>query len=91
MMVTQMTMIINKYVGISHPLGKTELDDEELDLILNAWKNSNCPQGFHLWDEVWSIDSHYLHCDACGMEIHIDHIVVPDGKDDIIGERKNNG
>lgn len=83
-----MTTIINKYIGLTHPLGETKLNDEELDLILEAWKNSNCPQGIHLWDEVWSLDDHYLLCDACEMEVHIEKIVVPDGKDDVVGERK---
>jgi hypothetical protein len=83
-----MTTIINKYIGITHPIGGPNLSDEELNLILDAWKMSNCPQGIHLWDEVWSDDSHYLFCDACEMEVHIEKIIVPDGKDDVVGEKK---
>jgi len=83
-----MTKIINKYVGITHPLDQGNLSDEKFDLILNAWKFSNCSQGIHLWDEVWSDDSHYLHCDACGMEVHIDYINVPNGKDDVVGKKR---
>lgn len=78
-----MTVIRNKYIGITHPLSQDErLDAKAYDLILEAWKSTNCPLGIHLWDEVWSIDNHYLHCDACGVEVHIDKIVIPDGKDD---------
>lgn len=73
-----MTVLTNKYIGLSHPI--TEIKDRKhKDLILNAWKISNCPQGYHLFDEVFS-DDHYLHCDACGIEVHIKKIVIPDGK-----------
>ncbi len=81
-----MTTIKNKYIGITHPIARIEKDmsDKEHDLILEAWKVSNCPQNHHLFDEVWSLDDHYLYCDACGMEVHINKIVIPDGKEDEI-------
>lgn len=85
-----MTTIINKYIGISHPMEEQVTDDKDREIIYEAWKNANCPQGIHLWDECWSTNAgdgeveHYLHCDACGMEVHIEKIVIPDGKDDIL-------
>lgn len=77
-----MTTIINKYIGITHPKLDEGLDEKKYDIILQAWKFSNCVQGIHLFDEVWSED-HYLYCDACGLEVHIEKVVVPDGKDEI--------
>jgi hypothetical protein len=76
-----MTTIVNKYVGITHPISGMGMSDKEHDIILAAWKKTNCIQNHHLWDEVWSLENHYLHCDACGIEVHISKIVVPDGKD----------
>lgn len=76
-----MTTIINKYVGITHPVG----DIVEVKEFCEAWKASNCKQGIHVFDEVWSLENHYLHCDVCEMEVHIKKIVIPDGKDDIVG------
>jgi hypothetical protein len=79
-----MTTIIHKYVGITHPISDETIGEEEHDMILEAWKHSNCPQGIHLFDECWTIDEHSLVCDACGIEVYIEKIVVPDGKDIII-------
>lgn len=79
-----MTTIINRYIGITHPLTDEGLNGKEFDTILQAWKITNCSNGIHLWDECWSIESHTLHCDACGIEIHIEKVEVPDGKDIII-------
>jgi hypothetical protein len=28
----------------------------------------------HLFDEVWSVEDHYLHCDSCGLEVHIEKL-----------------
>lgn len=75
-----MTVIKNRYVGITHPLGEAV----EIKEFCEAWKQSNCANGIHAWDEVYSDESHFLHCDACGMEVHINKIVIPDGKDDIV-------
>ena len=33
---------------------------------LSRWRKTKCPEGAHLFDEVLSITSHYLYCDACG-------------------------
>jgi hypothetical protein len=80
-----MTAIKNNYVGITHPLSNDKrLGEKEHAIILEAWKNANCPQGIHLFDEVLSNNEHYLVCDACGMEVYIEKIVVPDGKDDVV-------
>ena len=35
------------------------------------WYKIFCKKGWHLWDEVYSIDEHYLFCDACGEKVNI--------------------
>ena len=75
-----MTVIKKKYVGITHPLGEAV----EMDEFCKAWKQSNCAHGIHAFDEVLSDDSHFLVCDVCGMEVYIEKIIIPDGKEDII-------
>jgi hypothetical protein len=85
-----MTTIKNKYIGMTHPVTDEGISDKEYNTILQAWKFSNCIQGIHLFDECWSTNAgdgeveHYLHCDACGLEVHIEKVVVPDGKDDVV-------
>ncbi len=81
-----MTTIINKYVGITHPLEEAITQVKE---FTESWKAANCAHGIHAFDEVWSLEHHYLHCDVCEMEVHIEKIVIPDGKDDVVGEDKN--
>ena len=76
-----MTVIRNKYTGITHPI---EDDMIENKVFCESWKQSNCREGIHLFDEVWSLEHHYLHCDVCGMEVHISKVVIPDGKDYVI-------
>lgn len=76
-----MTTIKNKYVGITHPLSDDIIDNET---FIEAWKKTNCIIGIHAFDEVWSLEDHYLYCDICGMEVHISKIKIPDGKDDEI-------
>lgn len=73
-----MTTIRNKYVGITHD------KIPKMESFNDSWKMLNCSKGCHLFDEVWSIDDHYLYCDVCGMEVHIKEIVIPDGKDEIV-------
>jgi hypothetical protein len=76
-----MTIIRNKYLGITHPLeSKGFLQVNE---FIESWKQTNCRNGIHMFDEVLNNDSHYLHCDICGIEVHIKEIILPDGKDDI--------
>jgi len=79
-----MTTIINKYTGITHPVIGEGLEEKEIELIYNAWKISNCSRGIHLFDEVWSDCDHYLVCDACNIEVHINKIIIPDDKNHII-------
>lgn len=78
-----MTTIKNKYLGITHPLALEKMDDEYNELVMQAWKKTNCPNMIHLFNEIMGIgdDSHYLKCDACGLRVHISKIVIPDGKD----------
>ena len=40
-------------------------------LVWYLWKRAFCPHGWHLFDEVWSIEEHTLYCDACGLDIII--------------------
>jgi len=80
-MVIQVTTIRNKYLGITHPLDDKLLESPE---FAESWRQANCKNGVHLFDEVHSLDSHYLHCDVCEIEVHIKEIIVPDGKDDIL-------
>lgn len=35
------------------------------------WKRVFCPTGFHLFDEVQSVDDHCLSCDACDFVVNI--------------------
>lgn len=53
-----------KYRGITYP----KIFDNKLSRSL--WKRFLCPRNIHLFDEVLS-EEHYLHCDACGLDVHI--------------------
>lgn len=64
----------NEYCGITHNIPQYLF---ERALFLKQWKEECCPKGKHLFDEVWSQTDHYLHCDICGMEVHISHIIKP--------------
>lgn len=39
--------------------------------LLWLWKRIFCKRGWHAWDEVWSVERHYLVCDACEREVEI--------------------
>jgi hypothetical protein len=52
--------------GISYPFGKIMPS-----WVGCLWKRVMCPRGYHLLDEVVTIDEHYLVCDACDMIIYI--------------------
>lgn len=61
----------NKYYGITYciPCWK---------ILLWIWKNTLCRFKWHLFDECLSSlegRGHFLHCDACGLEVHISRIV----------------
>lgn len=47
------------YKGITYPV----IFDNELSRRI--WKKVLCPNGFHLWDEVSSLEGRTLTCDAC--------------------------
>jgi hypothetical protein len=76
-----MTIVRNKYLGITHPIDEELTENKE---FCESWRQANCKIGIHVFDEVHSLESHYLHCDICGLEVHIKEIVIPDGKDKII-------
>lgn len=60
---------MDEYFGISYLAdGEDEWTFEQLE----DWRLNNCPNGVHLFDEVLSVDSHYLHCDACGYNLPMD-------------------
>ena len=63
----------NKYHGITHNIGNSFLDNEN---YCQFYKEINCKKGVHLFDEVWSLEEHYLHCDICGLEVHISKIMT---------------
>lgn len=58
---------MNKYIGITYPT--------RLQKKLKEWKKIHCSKNEHLFDEVCSDKNHYLHCDACGLIVHIKKIV----------------
>ena len=39
--------------------------------LLPLWKWIFCSHRWHLWDEVWSPDGHYLVCDACDKVVYM--------------------
>lgn len=59
---------ISDYIGVTH---FTLWDGWLPEWIYKFWKNIFCPRGVHMLDEVWSLENHYLYCDACGFEIDI--------------------
>ena len=42
--------------------------------IRKFWQRWACPRGWHLFDEVQSLEDHYLFCDACGLTVYIEHV-----------------
>ncbi len=67
-----MKIIRDEYYGeITYP---EVMDNEE---SLDVWKEVNCPNGIHLFDEVFSPSEHYLICDACEIIVHIEFIEIP--------------
>lgn len=68
----------NNYHRITYPDFLSDWDSDSFDF----WKNNFCLKGYHLFDEVKSDISHYLHCDACGLEVHISKIGFFKSKDE---------
>lgn len=58
----------NKYYGITH------FKFLDFYFIYKIWKILFCKRNIHLFDEVYSIDKHYLFCDACELEVHINTV-----------------
>jgi len=69
-------MLMNKYHGISWWDKDTDEGTESQDIIDYWLEEKYCDSGHHLFDEVVTMDEHYLHCDACGLMVFIDHIDV---------------
>ena len=42
-------------------------------IFLPLWKRIMCKHGWHLFDEVRSLHSHELYCDACDLTVPIEH------------------
>ena len=66
------------YYNISYPI---VVGDGYPEWLYRLWQRVMCKRGYHLFDEVaHSCDddllSHYLYCDACAMEVHIEKIVI---------------
>lgn len=57
-----------KYYGLTYP---KILDNKFIKWL---WRKLMCKYGYHLFDEVLSIEHHYLSCDACGSEVHIETV-----------------
>lgn len=51
------------YRGITYP--------PFLGYLLGIWRKFMCPRHYHLFDECWSLESHDLYCDACGLTVEI--------------------
>lgn len=51
-----------KYYGYTHKVPMW---------LLPVWKKLCCRVDWHAWDEVSSVDEHYLVCDACDEVIDI--------------------
>jgi hypothetical protein len=70
------------YEGITHgvPFGQAQrfcrVQSWAHSVLLRAWKRRHCPGGRHALDEVWSGADHFLHCDACGLMVHIARVEV---------------
>lgn len=62
---------MSKYHGITHGIQDHLLESEH---YVKWCKENQCSKGIHLFDEVRTTDKHYLHCDICGLEVHIERI-----------------
>lgn len=59
--------MLDKWYGITYPVPVFL----QREWFWNLWKKYMCPRGWHLLDEVMSIDDHSLFCDACELNITI--------------------
>jgi len=55
----------------THYRGLTYLPPLDFRIVRWVWRRVFCSRAIHLFDEVWSIDRHSLHCDACELSVLI--------------------
>ena len=60
---------ISVYHGITHHIPMW---------LLGLWRRVCCQRGWHAFDEVMTLERHYLYCDACGLVVHIWGIDKPE-------------
>lgn len=67
---------MDKYHGITYQrnIAKNLLGSSEDDEMYQLWSKIHCPKEWHLFDEIVTLESHELHCDACGLTVGIDYI-----------------
>lgn len=82
--------ISNTYIGITYPKVLRNKIAKWL------WRKFMCTRHRHLFDEVWSpFDSdfpdsnHYLYCDACGLLVNIESVVLSDQQAKQLLKEKN--
>ena len=56
-----------KWLGVTYPLPEFL----QVDFVFRLWARFMCSHGYHLLDEVQSLESHSLFCDACELDIAI--------------------
>ncbi len=61
----------HKYHGITYPSFLTWKIWKWA--VFPLWKKFMCSKNIHLFDECASLE-HILHCDACGLGVHISYI-----------------
>lgn len=64
----------DKWYGITHFVPEFL----QGDWLWKLWSKYMCPNGWHLLDEVQSVESHYLFCDACGLSVPLENITDKD-------------
>jgi len=54
-----------RWYGITYPIPAFL----QVEWVWNLWSKTMCPNGWHLLDEVMSLNNHYLFCNACEIDI----------------------
>lgn len=62
-----MNRMKEKWLGVTYPLPEFL----QVELLFGLWAKFMCPHGYHLLDEVQSLEAHSLFCDACDLDIAI--------------------
>jgi hypothetical protein len=60
----------DKHYGITYPIPEWL----QVDWFWKWWKEKACKYGFHLLDEVLSVEEHYLYCDACELVVPLESV-----------------